>query len=607
MVPATPSLIDGPSGLTAEASDDAVLAAIKLIRQAEGTVYAYDLIPVLWGSTPDDAPGITRYETQILATINRWGAELILPDTTRVTHRPGMSEYVTNIALRPVIDALVFEDASEFRIHPTAISAADQADGQVQLWRKMDPARLAELRELGPGQAEERLLAAKDRFLTVAGEPLNLNKPTDQRIADSVIWPEPGSPLVLNLSDCYFEDFDLARVLGLLGSRAVSCYEGGGLAIDACRAVFSGQRTSFSPPPGSKVTMPRAELEGAVFDSPEVCFDHLEFAAGAADRRRTQTSLLNLRDSTFTARVGRASFEQCKFTGGGLSLEDASVVGCQISFDNTQFVACHLFFYQLIAGEQSKFTFVGSRFEESVVDFSDSSVPSLLFYDVRDMPQCDFTFRRCGALAMENCSLGNPIKLASVRRLSLAGSHLSGVLLHIRDGSGGSRRSNRRARKNWFLDALEDGERSSLADELAAVKEVFHGMGEYELEDEAFIRHMRRVPRSKAMWLVVRLLDALGRFGTSPSRVAVCLALTVVLFFFVNAGLLALVPDGFVGLLGGSVWADSALLTWASFVQAGTIVEPISAWTIGVSLFQTTAGWFFLGYFFVAFTRKTLR
>ena len=583
--------------MNSNVSNDAIIEAIRYIRDAPGTVYASDLIPILWGSLPDDEDLVRDKESKILETINCWGTELVHIDTTRTTRRPGMTEYVTNTDSRAVIDALICTDESQFRIHPASVRTSDASNGQVNVWRILS--------ERDKGLATDSrwshhpiLEQASQRFLAVESSPLVLRTIDVAMLSQSIAeQTKLHKDIVIDLSQAYVENFDVSKVIDDLLPETRKTLMTRGFAIRARGAVFVGDQALFLLPQDCPVR--EADFERAIFACEHVGFDHSQFVDSEKG--------VNFRDATFTTAVDHVTFDGCEFTDSvELSFEDAVITDARVSFDHARFNGCSLFFYQTIATPTARITFIGTIFDNAEISFADSIMSAILFYDIANVPLCDFSFRHCESLAIENSSLANPLKLAAIEEISLAGSHLNGVLLEVREQDHGRGAHP----KSWFLDALEhrDSSDATLAEELAGVKEVFHMMGEYDLEDDAFIRYMRHGSRrNPIVHFIISLLDLVGRFGTSPGRLVLSLGCVILVFFLVNTGLLMWFPGQFTGSIQGSLLADSALLTWGTFVQAGCQIEPSTAAMTAVLLAQTTVGWFFLGYFFVAFTRKTLR
>lgn len=581
-----------------EVDDEAVRAALRHLRECEGTAYARDLIPILWGPA---AATTAEREARILPELNRWGLELVLQDRTRETTRTGMTEYVTNPEVRAIVDALAYEDGASYRFHPGAVTVVRKG-GRVVVDRAIPDAVVAVL-DSPACAAHPQLAEARDAFRRYAEQPLVLAVATAASVRRTLIERhEPGTPLVVDLAGTYTEDFDLAEVLADLPTALQADAGAHGVRVVCRVAVVAGRRASF------RATMGPAswtfDFERTIFTVSELSFDGSHSVSPRVQGRRS--SSITFRDAAFADSVGSIGFVGSDLGGFDLSFEDATIARAHMSFDGAAFADCGLFLYQLAAAPASTISFVGTRMEGVQLDLSDAVVGSLLFYDVGPLPAADFSFRRCEVLALENCSLTGSMKISSVQRLSLAGSHLNGLVLYVVERAG----ARGAASKAWLLDALErhGRRRGSIADELAALKEVFHGMGEYDLEDDAFVRYMRHIPRRGIMRLLLPLLDVVGRFGTDPRRILGVLAVVLLVFWAVNTALLALAPDAFSGDIAGSpLVIDALLFTLSAFVQAVSPIEPTTAATVTVALVQTMAGWFFLGYFFVAFTRRTLR
>ncbi len=174
----------------------------------------------------------------------------------------------------------------------------------------------------------------------------------------------------------------------------------------------------------------------------------------------------------------------------------------------------------------------------------------------------------------------------------------------------------------------------SKAKDFVMLKENFNAAGKYDEEDEAFILYMhykpyidsvqhpaggkalpREYPWTKYMY---RLLEVVGRYGISPVRVVVSLALEVLFFTLgywlvamsLGAGAFSTGETVLSALRAGGAAANilpSFIFSLSNVVPFVSQFEPIH-WSVTVlSVLENAIGSFLVGYFSVAVVRKTLR
>jgi len=638
--------------MTSQADDaraERIKRALKDVRERQGTAYAKDLIPILW---EDDPAGLSHTEQDVLKELNCWGLQLMVIDETRRTNQPGLAEYATTIEYRPIIDALAYGDETEkYRLHPLDIAVGDVDGTTVEITRRM-PARLEKVLSSPEVNGDPQLKAAGDRYKGAMAKPLELPVVDSASLRAHVICghKHPG-PVVIDMSHTYSTDFCIRDVMAGLPKAIVGDAREFGVCVDGDGAILGGKIVDLSGACGDGQDgghYPIRELNfvRAVFDAETITLANAKGVRPPKDGSARPS--LSFKDTSFTPKVAKFTFEGCEFAGFDLSFEDMTITQTHICFDGASLEGCGIYLYQMVADTDVKFTFVDANLGGASLDFSDSTVGTVVFYDVVPFPGANLSFRHCGSLALENCVLGEPIDIAAIDRLSLVGSRITGFV-YVRDcvqieengecklvpltyseayrSEPCATPRHPRNRKFWILDALEVNAKrrkelanqnvgavgqkkvdDALPEEFAALKEVFHAMGEYELEDEAFIRHMRTAEKRGLMKVISPALDKLGGYGTSPGQISRALVIVLVAFWALNLGLLYLLPaTAFAGHIGGCRLLEAFLFTWGAFVQGGLPLTAQSALTVGISLFETTVGWFFLGYFFVAFTRKTLR
>ncbi len=596
-------------GIELSAADRRVLEAIRTIREAPGTVYTRELAIPLEAASRTQALTFA-HDDQVLEALNGWFSEpLVLVDPTSTTSIPGMRELVTNPRYRTFTDLLLhLGTASTLHLHPSSVSYAVR-DGRAVATIEYPELQL-------PGRACDAARSSWVQALTDVHRDLSSEgAPSVPVLAGEAlsarVRPGPGGDVVsIDLSDAYVHDFCIAELLRSVGAERAR------VDLRAGNAVFAGSIADLGD-----VEYEALDAHRAVFTAAEVSFADALFHCRADDDDPVELPIVNLRDARFASPGQHISFDETTIAGGcrGITFEDVHADSARVTFNRARLNDAEIDFYQAEFGAGSRIEFIESDLRDTSLRFTDAEFggspeddsASVVLYRVNATGRLDFDFRRLGELLIENSAIGGPARFANLQRVSLWGSTFSDGPLSIDPAPATRARMEIARRKLWFLDAIESGRtdrREALATEFAMVKEVFNSMGEYELEDEAFVRHMRYKPQSLTGRAAYQVLDTIGRFGTSARRTAVWLILVWLFWVVVNVVTLALFPGQFdLTFSTGSVWADGALLAAANLIQNSSGVFPVSTAMSTVGLIQSISGWFFLGYFFSAFVRRTLR
>jgi hypothetical protein len=366
--------------------------------------------------------------------------------------------------------------------------------------------------------------------------------------------------------------------------------------------VFDGEEIHLD-----RVEFTRFNLNRAVFSASVVRFNDAVF--NLEEHEGEDGSTVDFRDSNFCVRDGkeggrRVEFDHARLCGATsqISFEDAHIQKATLSFANVDFSKAKVDFYQTIfLGTEVLFT--QSVLQNSELHFADSRGGGVLLCDIAEVPRCDFSFRHAESLRVENSTLARPMKVASVKTVSLLGTSIVGSVICVASESGQGRKEDHgRSGKNkfWFLDALENlrEDKPAPTEEFAATKEVFHAMGEYLLEDEAYVRYMRHraFGRRRGVRGVYAVLNAVGRFGTSPGRVGGFLIGTFGLAYLINVISLCSHPEWFKGTVD-CIWLDAVAYTWSAFIQLGGPLSATNLASMILLLAEATFGWFVFGYF----------
>ena len=262
-------------------------------------------------------------------------------------------------------------------------------------------------------------------------------------------------------------------------------------------------------------------------------------------------------------------------------------------------------------------------------------------------------------LLIFNCEISGVMKLSNISELSFNNSRNYSMIVEAPDWKDVDRahwkrkykrdyrfRSNGIGRtlinnrillavyNNMFND-LYDKNRDNMLDlsrayDFVMLKENFASMGLYDAEDTAFILYMEYKPlidtslmsKSKDAIkpnfftrLIYKLLYCTGKYGISPLRVLVSLALSTIIFgviiYLVSYNHVSVSYSlGSIGVPNNSTLDQligSLLYSLQSMIPFTSQFEPISIPVLVVSAIENFVGTFLVGYFSVAVIRKTLR
>lgn len=596
------------SDVALSAEDRRVLECLALVRRAAGTVYSRDVYGVLFPSeefaTPSD-----RLDQRVLAQLNGWFADpLVEVERTGSRGIPGMLELVTDTRYRIFIDLLVgVITQSVPRLHPIAATSIHEEDGTATVryrYETMETPRSP--RDDERTDWVERANAIYDELTAGSDLVLPIVRPEQLRtLAEQVSGTEA---VELDVSGMFLPDF---RV-GEIDPRADG-EPNARIRLRARGAIFAGGLADFS-----HVRFDILDIESSVFLAEHVQFHESVFDCRIEEGEDLIDQVVNFRDTTFCSNVRRLTFDGVVVTGDtyAMTFEDTVMRGVRCTFERADLGDVILDAYQAQLLDGTTWEFLETAMADAKIRFVDAVVSdgagAIVFYRVAPLAACDFGFRSASDLRIENSGLGAPIRFANIDRLSFWGSSIAGALMTVEPRSSldrnGGHAPGRALDKMWFLDAIQRGrgdQRAQLSLEFGLVKEVFHGMGEYELEDSAFVRHMRFKGHgwSRAAYGV---LDVVGRFGTSPHRMVVALVVTWAIWTLVNILSIVFSPGSFENETANPL-LDAVMYTDANLIQGAAGPIPTAFWSHALAIAQSLSGWFFLGYFFAAFVRRTLR
>jgi hypothetical protein len=593
--------------------DKGLIRALRQIREADGATYSQDLFALF--SVDPDLPAADK-DRAVLAELNGWLDEstpVVEIDSTGNQNLSGAIELVSIRQWRAFIDLLTSIDSGrEPKLRPTSIYR-DSRGVEFFTYEQMKSPQILDSERRHWASAVE----AHFHTLTSHAE-IALPRVTTKNLDERVSVDHEAKLVTVDLSKTFTQDFSISDVKALVSDFS----DDHRIRLLAHGAVFDGEKTDFS-----KTVFSEVDLSWAVFNSTIVTFERSAFSAEASTEENDSGRVINFRDSTFCDRVEHIDFDFIRCTHETLkfSMEDSIVRGARISFEKAEFGSTFFDFYQAKFEKGARVQFLETDMGDSRLDFADSlfdpdetadpetRVADVIFYRIEPLPDADLAFGKVFDVRIENSTIENSLKFWGISRLSLWRTAVSGGLFKVDPDQNGS--------KMWFLDTIQRAHekprrRDEIANEFAVLKEVFHGQGEYELEDEAFVRYMRfKQPRKSANRVVAalrrlrfgyRLLDTVGRFGTAPGKIASWFLGTWLACLFMN---FLILPGSNYSLPSefGQRSVDAIINTSAGLLQANPVIGiegfvPNALW-----LFQSLVGWFFLGYFFSALIRKTLR
>ena len=593
--------------------DERKVRALQLIRKATGTIFARDLYFVL--DEPDALPTDAR-DRDVVDRLNSWfETPLVLVDSSSSLHIAGLVELVTDVRYRVFIDLLTgYSEGRRPRLHPMGVESLDRDGDSVEIRWEYAP---LEHPPHSPNNSHDEWI---DLIVRRHGEIAQESIPMpvvlgEQQLAQRIKTDPESGAITVDLAGAFVVDFRARDVLALArtgpGDPRIRLFARG--------AIFAGDIADFE-----EVSFDIVDLEWAVFLTRTVSFRQTVFSCLVEREEEPEMQTVNLRDVTFCDSVRSVAFDDARFAGdtNTLTFEDAVFRGAHLTFARTDFGSVLVDFYQAQFFDGARVEFIESKMSSTSLSFSDASFDvrdstddravgdSLVFYRVQPLPPTDLTVRKTGSVRIENSSVQELIRFACIERLSFAGTSITSTALTVKPARGkGDPRREGSDQQVWFFEAMQRGredQRATLSAEFAAVKGVFQSMGQFDLEDEAFVRHMRFKYSHPGGRFAHALLDVVGRFGTSPHRTFGWLVATWFTFVLVNLVCMMIWPEAFDGTLGNRV-LDAIVYTNASLTQSSASISPESFGMHLLWVLQTLFGWFFLGYLFSAFVRKTLR
>lgn len=396
----------------------------------------------------------------------------------------------------------------------------------------------------------------------------------------------------INLDFCYINNFNYRTIAKLLNRRPI-------LKNFTSRLTFFDGNTSF---------------DNALFDDEDISFQFAHFVNGSTSFNNANfgdgdTSFLNVSFScksltfNFTDfNDGFVAFDFSNFSAETVSFIESTFRGDFISFEDTTFSSKNVTFYKNNLGH---------------ADIS---------FEKCNASKSEFKFLRCKLLCHEN------LRFANVRVLEIIDCIVDGTL--VMDSSSDTNvyieQITFKNTKNLgiiFLDWERIKKAIALygidkpmdkytakclleekASQLQMLKKNFNNLGEYDIEDDAFVEYMRYNAKTQPPLrrFNLNLLDLIGCYGTKPIRVFATMLVLVLAFAGIFSGFIPFIQVSehrlFDGYIRGLYFSIITFFT----IGYGDIT-PASGPAAVFAGVEGFLGVFFMSYFTVSIVRKTLR
>lgn len=272
-------------------------------------------------------------------------------------------------------------------------------------------------------------------------------------------------------------------------------------------------------------------FKGSVFKGNKLSFKRAKFDLNGLCADDTSASEITFRNTRITNKM--ILFDDAVIEGEVndklLSFEDAVIDSTYISFSKMNLNNVTLFCYQTIMKDACVYM-VEPQLSDSYMEFEDSSVGEIRILNVESIPDAVFDFRFCNKLIIENCNVNNNLYINNMNILSLKGCSIQGTILT--DWKKKERDKKYKIKSFPILNAIarNDDSNISKSEQFIRLKDNFSGIGQYEYEDEAFILFMKYKTMNSPFRIIYRILDGIGQYGISPSRVLISMLCTVAFF-----------------------------------------------------------------------------
>lgn len=335
----------------------------------------------------------------------------------------------------------------------------------------------------------------------------------------------------------------------------------------------------------------------STFEGKKVDFRRVEFGNGKLDFRRVDFGDAHILFDECEAGIGKVSFKRASFGSGNLSFT-LSIFKSLITFENAEFGNGNLSFFK---AKLNQISFKSCHLN----NYLDLRIESCNLIDLSDTVVRDIVDLKKGFSKVD------------IKELNLKGLRNLGKII-----------------LDWRINDVEslienqNGTHLERAEQYRILKENFRASGQYEDEDDAYVKfkrnelkylHAERLKRGRlsalwaypAKWGEQLLFDKMGKYATKPFRVLVSMFIIYLLFSFVY---LLMIHTGHGDLKPGfdppEQMSELSLSFYHSAITFLTIgYGDYSPWGIIriISSFEGFVGLFMMSYFTVAFVRKILR
>lgn len=569
---------------------------LEHVRTAPGKVYEYELYPFL--NIADDE----KCNENIVTTINSFfKTEFLKSESSASENR--LNVIYTNPDYRIILDILLEEKGAFSLTKSVYIESAKVSDipeiSKVLIQYKYKDIDTSFYENSG----NKYITHALERYITWESQEEKYvidNEKFAEKYKESLDYHKGK----MNLSGFYLKDIDINIVNSIYNEKYNNSDKIKLINFVAENSVFDGDTVFDEAHFEGGVS-----FKGSVFKGNKLSFKRAKFDLNGLCADDTSASEITFRNTRIINKM--ILFDDAVIEGEVndklLSFEDAVIDSTYISFSKMNLNNVTLFCYQTIMKNACVYM-VEPQLSDSYMEFEDSSVGELRILNAESIPDAVFDFRFCNKLIIENCNVNNNLYINNMDILSLKGCSIQGTILT--DWKKREHDKKYKIKSFPILNAIarNDDSNISKSEQFIRLKDNFSGIGQYEYEDEAFILFMKYKTMNSPFRIIYRILDGIGQYGISPSRVLISMLCTVAFFaalFFVCSFVITdMFADGanFYQRIGCSLYMSASYL-----ISYDCTVEVNNILLITASMTETLIGWFLLGYLSVAVARKTLR
>ena len=538
--------------------------------------------------------------------------------------------------------------------------------------------------------SEERTYAqtARIAFIDTSENVLKKTEYAVVPVEDIYVKIEKGEDI--NLDNCYVNNFSLSKYrknkelasnasVSIQNFSAEKAFFEAGDTIDFSFASFEGNKAHFL-----KATFGNGNLSfykckfgdmpvdfsEAILGKGHTNFQYVDFSKGNKTFEKAH-NFGNLSFVNTNFGVGRVNFKETSFGAGNIEFQYAKFGKGDISFDKATFRGLRVDFKRVEFGDgkldfrRTDFGNANVSFEETEYGKGRKSFRRAIFgngnvnFHLANFGEEDVNFETAifgngnlnffesisGELNFKTCHLNNYIdfRVEKCNKINLANTLVRDVIdfktgyssVHIKELNITGMRNLGKFIIDWnenkvesMIENQEGSTNKQKAEQFRILKEDFHSSGQYNDEDEAYVRfkryelkhlHKARLEEKKSnaiwaypmKWSEQLIFDKMGVYATNPVRVLVSMLITYVLFSFLYY---AMIHTGHGDLRPGfdppEQMSEMALSFYHSAITFLTIgYGDYAPWGIirAISSIEGFVGLFMMSYFTVAFVRKILR